>query len=271
MRILVTGGTSFIGSALARRLQGHDVRALGRRDGDIRCSGDVSDAVSGCDSVIHAAYSAAGADPLEMMDTAILGISNVLRACEKHKVRDLMLISSPLADDLGVYGTGKRVSELMAQTWLDIGKLDRVVIPRVFNAYGPGMGSYHVIPQFTLRMLKLARAYGGDIVPFPIRGDAVRSFIYIDDAAAQLRDLFLNSGSGTFDVGVDDPRLITSVAGDIAAILGLRVEIPSGSGSPPARVPRGVPRAGQTEFSDGLLRTVRWYREHEGEFDGGPV
>jgi nucleoside-diphosphate-sugar epimerase len=262
MRVLVTGGTSFVGSALARRLRGHEVRVLSRKTGDVRDVDAVCRAVAGCDAVVHAAYARADTEPLEMMDTAILGISNVLRACEKHDVRDLMLVSSPLADDLGVYGTGKRVAELMSQSWLEVGKLDRVVTARVFNAYGPGAGSYHVIPQFILRMLTLSRTCEG-VIPFPVRGDAVRSFAYIDDVADQLLGLFSNAGSGVFNVGVDDPRTVTSVAGKIASILGREVNVicdaPPGAPRPAAV----MPSVGHVEFDDGLLRTVRWYQLHE--------
>lgn len=262
----MTGGTSFVGGALVSRLRGHDVRVLSRKTGDVRDKDVVSRAVEGCDSVVHAAYAPADADPLEMMDTAMLGMSNVLRACEKHKVRDLMLVSSPLADDLSVYGTGKRVCEMMTQAWLEAGKLDRVVIPRVFNAYGPGMGSYHVIPQFILRMLALSRTREG-VIPFPIRGDAVRSFAYIDDVADQLLDLFLNAGSGTFNVGVDDPRSVSSVAGKIASILGCEINVVSDVVTSPPRASAGMSSA-RVEFDDGLLRTVRWYQRHERNSDG---
>jgi len=114
-KILVTGGTGFIGSALVKGLlaAGAVVRSLDNdsrgsidrlRDvegdveqitGDIRDSGAVREAVRGMDCVCHLAY-INGTEffytmPELILEVAIKGMMNVLDACVAEGVRDLVL------------------------------------------------------------------------------------------------------------------------------------------------------------------------------------
>jgi nucleoside-diphosphate-sugar epimerase len=288
VRYLVTGGTSPVGAALARKLAagGHAVRILSRgRDhrrlagldgtiigGDVRDAAAVTAAAEGCDGIVHAAYAPAGAPARETLDVAVNGALAVLGACGKHAVRELLLVSSPLAADPrpGPYGLGKLAAEAMAAASVPVPP--RLVIARPYNVYGPDCGHHHVIPQLIARMRRLAREHPRGVIPFPVMGDGteVRSFIYVDDCAerlAALPRLRNYPGYCTEDVGTTDLRTIASVARDIAACLGRQIEIvptPLPPGVPHRRVPAGgFPP--ETPFAEGLARTVAWYREHDPE------
>lgn len=107
----MTGGGGFVGFEVARmlRARGDDVRTLARGDypklkdigaehvrGDLANKKDATDAVAGCDVVIHVAAKAGmwGA-PADYEKSNITGTQNLLDACVEHGVGRLVMTSSP--------------------------------------------------------------------------------------------------------------------------------------------------------------------------------
>ena len=111
MRVLVTGGAGFIGTAVARRLRevGHEPvifdRAIDRRD-DIVDVARLRRTLPGCGAVIHlAAKVGLGVDLSDLTDYARdndLGTAAVLRATAEEGIGRLVLASSMV-----VYGEGR--------------------------------------------------------------------------------------------------------------------------------------------------------------------
>jgi dTDP-glucose 4,6-dehydratase/UDP-glucose 4-epimerase len=269
--------------------------------GDIRDPGDVARAMAGCDQVWHLAYLQGTqtfyAEPRAVLETAVRGMLNVLDGCQRSGCADLVLISSseayqtaavvPTPENVPLtvpdplnprysYGGGKIACELMALAWERTGILDRVVIARPHNIYGPDMGREHVIPEFCLRMAALAAAQPDGIIPFPIQGTGreTRSFCWIGDCIDQLMLLVPPQvPGGIYHIGTMDEQTVADVAHAVASGWGREIKVEPGSlpqGSPLRRLPDtakirhlGGGNLAATPFRAGLDATVRWYREHD--------
>lgn len=98
MKILITGGTGFLGSRVARRLalEGHSVTAAGSKKMDLRNGDEVDNACRGQDIVIHCgALSAPWGREEAFYETNCLGTKHVIEGCFKHSVKRLIHISTP--------------------------------------------------------------------------------------------------------------------------------------------------------------------------------
>ena len=313
-KILVTGGSGFIGSGLVKALvkAGHRVRVLddnsrGRprrltevdKDiefmaGDIRNADAVSRATAGMDEVHHLAF-VNGTEffytqPDLVLDVGVRGMINVIDACRAHGVGNLILASSsevyqtppqvptdesaPLSIPDPVnprysYGGGKLISELMA---INFGRkyFERVLIFRPHNVYGPDMGFEHVVPQFALRLKKLADAQPQGKLRFDIQGtgEETRSFCYIDDLVAGVMVMRAKGEHlGIYHVGTTEELSIADVARMVAAEAGREIDIVPGklqAGGTPRRCP-DISKLGALGYKpavsleQGLKPTLDWY------------
>jgi nucleoside-diphosphate-sugar epimerase len=269
-------------------------------DGDVRDLDLVKVAMAGCDTVVHMAMVQGTQtftdSPWRTIEIAMQGTLNVLWAMRDHGVRDMMLLSSseayqgerdkiPTDESVWLsvpdilnprfkYGGGKIAMELMCTAAVDEGFVDRLIVARPHNIYGPDMGHEHVIPEFCDRMKAMIEGSPPHwyVRDFPIQGTGLetRSFCYIDDAVDGMVLLLDQApeGSSIWHLGTEDERSVEDVAHAVAHCFGRKIAVIPGKlpkGSPPRRCPdisklRGLGYEPKVSFEDGLARTVEWYK-----------
>lgn len=192
-KILVTGGTGFIGSALVKRLahSGHEVIALGSRDGDIETI-DITKKLQGkrVDHIVHLAGQTYVPDswtrPAAFYRVNVQGTANVADYCRKSGAA-LTYVSAyvygapaalPIREDSVVaphnpYAQSKFLGEMVCQQFAQSFGLN-ITILRPFNIYGIGQSSFFLIPKIIDQALHAERIELDSLTP-------KRDYIYIDD------------------------------------------------------------------------------------------
>lgn len=263
MKILLTGGTGFVGGEVARRLRarGDDVVALARSreratpladlgcavvEGDLNAVDAVRSAAQGCDGVVHAAgVYAVGLPRSEtprMFDANVRGTERVLDASIAAGVPRIVHVSTigvfgdtegeihpgrPTPERggfLSVYDETKYLAHRLAEQRAENGAPVTIAAPGA--VYGPG--DHSEIGE------QLARLRGGKLrfVAFPETGF---NALHVEDAAAGIL-LVLDGG----DVGATYPlggeiTTLGDILGTAARILGRRL---------PPRIPSPLIKAG---------------------------
>lgn len=258
MRVLVTGGAGFIGSALTKTLlaEQHEVTVLdnlskGYRElvpadarfieGDLRDEEHLQGWLRGHDAVIHmAAYIEVGRsveEPLVFADNNIMNSVRLLDAMHKAGVGKVVFSSSatvygtpqnlPIREDdpLGVqsnpYGASKVATEAFVATYNSLYGMDAIIL-RYFNPYGPNEmhePETHAVPNF------ITAALAKRPIPLYWGGEQVRDFIYVEDLARAHTAVLDQTGLQYFNVGSETGTKILDVIGDITDILEYHVEI----------------------------------------------
>src|SRR5579871_562291 len=248
MKVLITGGSGFIGSHLADRLlaDGHavlviDNYATGRRDnlaptdgleiveGTIADAGLTSDAFTrfGPDCVVHAAASYKDPDDwAEDVRTNALGTANVVRATQAAGAPRLIYFQTALC-----YGTrpleqpitlshpirpdsSYAISKTAGEQYIALSGLDYVSF-RLANAYGPRNLS-GPLPTFFHRLTE-----GKPCFVMETR----RDFIYVDDLVNVVMAAVLDgTGHGAYHVSTGSDYAIKELFDATIAALGIELE-----------------------------------------------
>jgi len=257
-KILITGGAGFIGSHLVKRLvnEGNEVKVIdnllrgNKIDKDILNSielvyGDVKDAdlvdkhTRGCDQIYHLA-AVLGVDivadnPVETMDTEVIGMKNISHAAMKNGVEKIIYASTSgvyghsaieksvtetiQIDPRTSYAIAKRYNEIYLAALHDEKGLQSISL-RFFNVYGANQDTRMVIPRF------FYQASQGK--PITVYGDGkqTRDFTYIDDTITACTKLANEvSGCEIFNVANEEEITIADLAHEIKNVTNSSSEI----------------------------------------------
>jgi GDP-L-fucose synthase len=253
-RILVTGGTGFLGRVVVRLLEqrGDTVIALGRKDGDLTLAStvNVSIARQRPDAVIHLAALCGGIganreSPADFLTAnALMGL-HVLRACVDWKVPKVVMMGTICAypkftpvpfneDDMwngypeetnAPYGVAKRMLLVAAQAYRAQYGLNAVTLFPT-NLYGVGDTfegeDNHVIPALIARLFRAAQM-GEQAVTLWGDGMPTREFLYVEDCAeAIVKTLDVYNEPGPLNLGSGEEVSIRDLATMIAEVVDFR-------------------------------------------------
>jgi UDP-glucose 4-epimerase len=210
MRVLVTGASGYIGSAVVEALAAGDYqpvalahrhvvrRGVEVRQGDLLVPRSLTNALAGVDAVCHLAGLSSGRDsfarPVEYFHVNVSGVLALLDAMAATDVRHLVFASTaaiygtpeaqPMAENLPdnpphPYAASKAAAEAAINWHAHTGAIGATVL-RIFNAAG---GKDPDPERLLPRVLAVA---AGQTPRLDINGDgtAVRDYLHVADAAA---------------------------------------------------------------------------------------
>lgn len=267
MRVAVTGGAGFIGSAVVHHLKesGHEPVVLDHVNeqhagADIRDAKAMREALVDCDACIHLA-GVLGTH--ELFDTPSLAVQsnvqgtlNVLEACVANGARYVGIGMPDVFPSL--YTATKQCAIRLATAYHRTHGL-LVSHVRAFNVFGPGQkhGPGHpqkIIPTFA------TEAWAGR--PIPIWGDGTQTvdLVHVDDLARLLVAALDHGGDVTFDGGTGVALSVNEVADFVLAVTGSKAGVEHREmrrGEVPSRI---VASGTGWELLDGWKPTFDWQR-----------
>ena len=257
-KILVTGGAGFIGSNLVKALlangdevvvldnllRGNKIEKEVLNDiqliaGNVRDKQLVIDLGKGCDQIYHLA-AVLGVDivadnPVETMDTEIIGMKNVADCAIQNGVEKIIYASTSgiyghsaieqsVTENIQVdprtsYAIAKRYNEIYLAALHEEKGLDSISV-RFFNVYGKNQDTRMVVPRFFDQALRSR--------PITVFGDGnqTRDFTYIEDTVKACMLLAEHGGSGEiYNIANEEEITIADLAAKIKEVTGSDSEI----------------------------------------------
>ena len=210
-KILVTGGSGFLGSHVADELSklGHKVFIFDQNPspwlkesqemivGDIMDEKLINKTVKNMDTIFHFAGIAdifeSNENPLNTVEFNILGTAKLLQACANEKVSRFVFASSVYvySDMGGFYRATKQACELLIENYQQIKGLDYTIL-RFGSLYGPRANKFNWIHNIIYQALtegKMDRMGNGE---------ELRDYINVSDAAKSCAEILDNEYKNSY-------------------------------------------------------------------------
>jgi CDP-glucose 4,6-dehydratase len=277
------------------RTSGLDLLGIRREvelvEADLLDADEVAGAVAGCDAVFHLAaqtiVGVARRSPAETFEVNVRGAWNVFEACRAGEVGRVLFASSdkaygsseelPYREDFPLraaypYDASKAAADVIARSYAEAYGLP-LAVTRFANIYGGGdLNFTRLIPETAIAVAE------GRAPRIRSDGSPKRDFLHVDDAVSAYLAIAaaLAEGDGpageAFNAGGDRPHSVREVVDLIAAASGGAVVPEYGPGLPSGEIRdqyldssklRGATGwRPAVDLSEGLGRTLEWYREH---------
>lgn len=298
MKVLVTGGSGFIGSHVVDKLRekGVQVRIFDmimptfRQDveffrGSLLDLESLRMAMNSVDAIFHLAAVAdvkeVYEDPYYAESINVRGTINVLEAARRHRVNRVIYGSTtwvysdtlleyvnedtPLLAPSHLYTATKITSEYYCQAYAKLYGLEFTIL-RYGIPYGPRARDGAVVPIF------VKKALSGE--PLTIAGDGsqYRNFVYVEDLAeGNVLALRAVAKNKIYNLDGSEKVTIKQIAETIKKILGdVKIQsVPERPGDfkgkevSSERAKRDLGWEPHTSFEEGVRRYIQWYKERE--------
>jgi len=258
MRILVLGGTGFIGSHIVDALldEGHTVKVIDRTlkhkndkfpqfveyiQADFADSLVLLEALTGIDMVIHLVSSTvpgtSNLDPVADIQSNLVNSVNLLKAMQQAGVKRIIYFSSggtvygnpiqlPISEShpthpISSYGIIKLAIENYLFMYKELYGLTPIIL-RLSNPYGPRqghLGSQGVIGTFLRRIIQ------GQPIKIWGDGSIIRDYIYIADAVSACMAALKLDQVGVFNIGNGQGDSLLEIIKEIEHCTGKSAEV----------------------------------------------
>lgn len=297
MKVLVTGGTGFIGSHTVNKLldQGHEVSILDRfpkvktewTDKVKICLGDIRDREAIMEHCMQheAVINLAGIlgtmetidNPHPSVDSNIHGALNICEGVMPNKVLTEGIRAVQIAVGNHYMNNTYSITKTTAERFAFMFNTEhntKIAVVRGLNAYGEYQKHKPVrkiTPNFVIRAL--------NNIPIEIFGDGqqIMDMIYVGDLAEILiRSVSLDHGvfDSVFEAGTGRRTTVLDIANCINTITGNKAgvkHLPMRAGEPEKSVVLGNPETlkplgftvdNLTKMEDGMEKTIKWYKDN---------